>query len=343
MKVALVWWWTWGHIFPLLSLYNYLNKEENLEFIWIWEINSLEEKIALQNNIKFYPIKSWKLRRYFSFKNFYEPFYNLVWFFQAIQIYRKEKIDVVFLKWWYVSIAATLWAKLLGKKILLHESDSVPWVSNRFASIFAKKIFLTFSWAKKYFNIKKTQVIGQILNPELFENIEVDEPKQRTQLLITGWSQGSSRIFEFILANAEVLVDFDITVILGTLNTIYKSRFDKFENIKALEFVDQKTFAKIYENTDIAITRAWATTLFELANFNILMFIVPLKESANNHQYYNSLDFAKRWNKVFLESEMSEKLLNTLIENIWYKKEKLINTEYLETLEIIKNEILNNN
>ena len=50
-RIALTWWATWWHIFPLLSTYNYFKDDENLEFFWVWEEEWLEYQIALENDI----------------------------------------------------------------------------------------------------------------------------------------------------------------------------------------------------------------------------------------------------------------------------------------------------
>ncbi|MDD3120596.1 MAG: UDP-N-acetylglucosamine--N-acetylmuramyl-(pentapeptide) pyrophosphoryl-undecaprenol N-acetylglucosamine transferase [Candidatus Gracilibacteria bacterium] len=347
MKIALVGGGTGGHVFPLLALYNYLSKDNDFEFIWIGEKNSLEEKIAKENNIKFYYVKSGKLRRYFSFKNFYEPFLNILGFFDVLGILKKEKVETIFLKGGYVSLATSLAGKLLGKKIIIHESDSIPGLSSRMIGKFASKVFLTFNKASKYFLKEKTEVIGQILNPLLFyrpissfsTGLGIHEKFDKTQLLVTGGSQGSSRIFDFVLNNINELSGFDITVILGTLNTSYKEKFEKYDFVKAYEFVSQEQFAEIYAKTDIAISRAGATTLFELENFGILTFIIPLKGSANDHQFYNALEFEKRGNLVFTEESLNNNLLNKLLKYNHYKKNPDFVPNYKETLKKIEKEL----
>ena len=65
-----------------------------------------------------------------------------------------------------------------------------------------------------YFNTIRTEVVGQILSPVLFEGIPTKSVSPKTNLIVFAGSQGSKRIFDSILANVENLADFDITIVL---------------------------------------------------------------------------------------------------------------------------------
>jgi len=345
-KIALAWGWTWWHITPLVSLYKYL-WNENYVFFWIWENNSLEQKIAWENEIKFYGIRAGKLRRYFSLQTIIEPFKIISGIFQAIKILSEEKPDLIFSKWWFVSLPIAIAAYFLWIKLFLHESDSVPWLANKYVGKFASKIYLWFDVAKKYFDLRKTEVTWQILNPELFTDlVEKPENLHRTQLLIIWWSQWSKRIFEYILWNIDKLNNYEITIVLWSLNSNMKEQFKSYSNITTYDFIDQNVLKNIYQKTDIAITRAWATSLAELELFGVKMIIIPLKESANNHQYYNAISYEKKWN-IMIEEWEFDKITPVLQENENYKKSTSVETSTYgvssnerNVLEIIKTDLL---
>ena len=339
-KILLLWWWTGGHIMPLLAIYNSLKNDSNLEFFWVGERHSLEENIAGKNGIKFFSIKSGKLRRYFSFRTFVEPVNILIWIIQSIILLHKLKPDLIFSKWWYVSLPMAIAGKLFWIKLFLHESDSIPWLANRIVARFASKIFLGFESAKVYFKNREVEVIGQILNPELFNNIEKSDVKSKnTNLLVIAWSQWSTRIFEFLLRNIEKLKDFKINVILGSQNTVFREKFEKYSFVNVYDFVDQNILKNLYYTSDIAITRAGATTLAEIEAFNIGMIIIPLTESANNHQYYNALEYEKKWNVLINENELNNYWIDKVLKFDWYKKQ-LLDFKNTNSLEIIKKTIL---
>ena len=335
-KICLVGGWTWWHITPLVSIYRYL--QNDAEFFWIWEKWWLEEKIAQDNKIRFFGIKAWKLRRYFSLKTLLEPFNIIAWCFQAYSILKSNRPDVIFSKWWFVSFPVAVAASALKIRLYLHESDTVPWLANRMVWKFATKVFLGFEDAKMYFNTIRTEVVGQILSPVLFEGIPTKSVSPKTNLIVFAGSQGSKRIFDSILANVENLADFDITIVLWSLNLWFRKDFEKFTNITCYDFIWPEEIKKLFLEADVAITRAWATSLAELEAFGIKMIIIPLKESANNHQYFNALSYKARWEEMLEEKDM-DMLTEVVSKYKGYKKWE-IDFKKWGALEVIRREIL---
>lgn len=339
--IALTWWSTWWHTFPLLSFYNHVKEEGDYDFLWVWEEWSLEEEIAKKNKIKFLNISAWKIRRYFDFRNFYEPLKNLTGIFEGIYYILKHKIDIVFSKWWYVSLPLCISAKLLWKKVYIHESDLVWGISNKLIWIFANKIFYTFpndkiDWVKHI-------VSWQILNPELIDyldNLDVFE-NDRLNIMVIAWSQGSKTIFENLLKILPDLQDIDFHIILWDKNMHFREDFKKFPNTIVHDFVTQKRLWKILKQIDIAITRWWATTLWELNVFWTHSIIVPLKKSASNHQEKNALYFKwEFWSDVLLEDQNLSLEMFRLLQKYKSLRKAWLNLDwFFKAIKIIEREI----
>ncbi len=340
--IALTWGWTWGHIYPLLSLYNYLKEDKNLKFIWVWEQDSLEEEEAIRNKIPFEDISAWKIRRYFDLRNFYEPLKNMSGIIQWIQLIKKHNIDIVFSKWWYVSFPLCIAAKILGKKIYIHESDMTTWASNNIIWNLATKIFYTFP--NKKISWKRHILTWQILNPELIDYIDNLETIENLKLwvLVIAWSQWSTRIFENMLKILPDLQDINFHIILWEKNMHYREKFKEFKNVVAHDYITQKRLGKIYKTVDIAITRAWATSLWELNSFWIHSIIIPLKESANNHQELNAKYFSDNfWSDIVLEEKNMELEIFRLIQKYKNLRKVWLNLDkFFDPLKKIKEEIL---
>ena len=330
--IALTWGSTGWHVFPLVSLYNYLNESENYDFLWFWEDASLEEDIAKNAWIEFHDISAWKIRRYFDLRNFYEPLKNLTGIVESIFFIKKYNIDIVFSKWGFVSIPMAIWAKLMWKKLFIHESDTVSWISNKLVSKMADKVFYSFDNEKV--DNHKYILSGQILNPELLDSITtlqvIENNKQK--VLVTGWSQGSTKIFESLLEVLDNLEFLDFIVILWDKNKHFKEQFGKFKNVKVYDFISQKEFGIILKQTDIAITRAWATSLWEQNMFGIHSIIIPLSNSAWNHQIKNAEYFNKNFESDVLNEDeklylkLGEKLTNYRnLRKAWLNLDKFYN------------------
>ncbi len=337
-NIALSWGSTWGHVFPLLAIYNYLIDTDNYNFFWFGEQWNLEEEIALKNNIEFHDISAWKLRRYFDIRNFFEPLKNLTWIVEAIYYIKKYNIDIVFSKWWYVSIPMAIWAKIMNKKLYIHESDTISWISNKIVEKLATKVFYTFPNDK----IDNTKYIlsWQILNPELLDWIDSIELKEnlRQKVLVMGWSQGSKEIFETLLIILKDLDFIDFTIILWEKNLDFKEKFDKFLNVKTYDFVSQKELWQILKQTDIAITRAWATSLWEQNVFWVHSIIIPLQNSAWDHQNKNALYFKEKFSSDILYpwEDLAEKLKYKLIKYKNLRKAWLNLDSFFKALKIIR-------
>jgi len=347
--IALTWWWTWGHIYPLLSIYNYLKDDKNLKFVWIWEQDSLEEEEAIKNRIPFEDISAWKIRRYFDIRNLYEPLKNTSWIFQWIQYIKKHNIDIIISKWGYVSLPLCIAWKILWKKIYVHESDAITWMSNNLIWNLATKVFYTFP-NKKTNNTnsewQKHILTWQILNPELIDyldDLEVTE-NEKLSVMVIAWSQWSTRIFENILKILPDLQDVNFHIILWEKNLNYREKFKEFKNVVAHDFITQKRLGKIYKSIDIAISRGWATSLWELNAFWIHTIIIPLKESANNHQTLNAEYFMENfWSDIVYEEKNMELELFRLLQKYKNLRKVWLNLDkFFDPLKKIKEIILLN-
>lgn len=339
--IALTWGSTWWHVFPLASIFNYLKGENEYDFLWVWEENSLEEEIARTLRIKFLDIPAWKIRRYFDLKNFYEPLKNLTWIFFGIYYILKYKIDIVFSKWWYVALPLCLAAFILRKKIYIHESDSISWVANKIIWKVATKVFYTFP--NQFLDNKKHILSWQILNPELLEKVKNLSVWINTNLsvLVIAWSQWSTKIFETLLKILHDLSDIDFHVVLWEKNLHFRNDFKMYPNVIVNDFLTQENLWLIMKNSDIAITRWWATTLWELNMFGIHSIIIPLPWSAWNHQDSNALFFKEKyWSDVLDENNNFDIELYRKLQKYKSLRKSWLNLEwFFKSLQVIEREI----
>lgn len=331
MNTAFAWGWTWWHVFPIKTLIEYIfeNKQIYNEFnhiFWIWEKNSLEEKICFNiknEKLKFIPIYSGKLRREKTLKafllNILDLFKFFYWIIQSIFIIKKYNIDKIFCKWWYVALPIVIAGYFCRKDVFLHESDTVPWLVNKIASKFAKINFVWFPDVLKN-SIHTWQIISnQIVN---YEDIPLWFDLNKTNILVTWWSQGSRFIYNKLLNFLEEndSSNFNFFVVLWIKNLSFKSKFEKFSNVKTFDFLEQKQIWYLYSICDIWITRWSATLLAEQKLRNIKLIIIPLLWTWWNHQYYNWLFYQKTYDDLLIEQNNFKTFKNILFDYISYKK-----------------------
>jgi UDP-N-acetylglucosamine--N-acetylmuramyl-(pentapeptide) pyrophosphoryl-undecaprenol N-acetylglucosamine transferase len=334
---------TWGHITPIISLYNYLWVDGKYEYMWLWERDSLEEKIALENDIEFHDISAGKIRRYFDIRNFYEPLKNFTGVFESLYYILKYKGDIVFSKGGFVSVPACIAGFVLRKKIYIHESDSVMGLANKITSKFATKVFYSFKNNKTEIENNKHIHSWAIVNPEMLDEVKsIDKTEnERLTVLVIAGSQWSENIFNNLLKILPDCSDIDFNVILGTNeNTELQIALEDFDNVTAHGFLSQKKLAKLYIKSDIAITRG-SSTLWELFYFGIHSIIIPLKATGGNHQYHNGVYFNENYSSDILDEDenLNLEMFRKLQKYKDLRKTGLNLEGFLDGLKTIKEEI----
>ena len=75
------------------------------------------------------------------FKNIRDVFLFPLGIFQSLWYLSYCRIEVVFCKGGYVSLPVVIAARILRKKVVVHDSDTTPGLTTRFASRFSSKNF----------------------------------------------------------------------------------------------------------------------------------------------------------------------------------------------------------
>ncbi len=331
--------WTGGHVTPIESLYNYIEETSHNRYLWLWERDSLEESAAAKLGIEFKDIAAWKIRRYWDVRNFYEPLKNLTGIFESLYYIFKFKGEIVFSKWWFVSVPAVIAAFLLRKKIYIHESDAVMWLANKITSKFASKVFYTFPNEKSGKHIHSWPIV----NPVMLDSVKSlsKTENERLTVLVIAWSQGSQKIFEQLVKMLPDCSDIDFHVIMGTnSDASLKAQLGNYGNVKVYGYISQKELSKLYVVSDIAISRG-SSTLWELFYFGIHTIIIPLKATGWNHQYHNGKYFAENYGSDLLDEDenLSLEIFRKLQKYKNLRKTGLNLEWYLDGLNMIKEEI----
>lgn len=323
MKIVFTGGGTLGHIYPALALYDYIKlRDETIDFYWIGTNKKVEQQAVKSNNIKFYPINSGKLRRYFSLKNFFDFFKVIVGYFQAKKILKSIKPDLVFSKGGYVSVPVVYAAKRLKLKIVTHESDITLGLATRLNSKVSNIIFKGFPLNKEEKKDNRFIYSGNPLRSDLlfFKDLDLEkydkslslgedvnynkqvmkaksliEEKfisEKPVILVVGGSLGALEINDLILANLESLLDrFNIFHQMGstTFKEVNKKGYIGVQNIG-------KELGYLYRKADLVISRCGANSLNEEIAFNKKILAIPLKTNASrgeqvlNAQYYKKLN-----------------------------------------------------
>ena len=231
-----------------------------------------------------------------------------------------------------MSLPLVLAAKLFNIKIFLFEPNSRIGRSNKLLSIFSKKIFC---YDKKLHGLNKKYIdkiveLPPVLNKCFYDEFTSTTINETFKILIIGGSQSS--IFftkklqpELIQLASKHKIEVTQQISQGFNIEKFKKEYDR-NNIKNDLFFFEKDFLCKKKEFDLAITRAGASTLAELAHLNIPFISVPFPHATDNHQYFN----AKRYSNLNCCWILEEKNFNSgdmykIIDQIMFNKK-----EYLE-------------
>lgn len=296
---------TLGHILPNIVLAQKLQKN-GYKISYLGEKNSMEEKMAIENNIDFYPIRAVKLDRYKKVNNLKIPYLLPEAVLDAKKILQKINPDLVFTKGGYVSLPVVLASKMLKIPQFCHESDCSLGIVNKIAYSLGAKVLTS-----ENCDFKNGTKVGIPLKPELFESKSKILSSKPT-ILVTGGSQGAKYINDFILENANrILTKYNIIIIGG--KTIDKSI--KKDGLTIIDFTSR--MQDYYSKADIVIARAGATTIAEIIALNKKAILVPLPLTVSRGDQLQNAKMVERDSiKVIKQEDLEIKTLLQTIDNL---------------------------
>ena len=328
MKILIATGGTGGHIYPALDLASIIKeKDKEAEIIFFGSNLRMESTVIPEKGYKFYGYDVKTTRGGIASK-----VSSLLSIFKArnycVSFLKKEKPDCVIGFGNYISIPVILAAHKLHIPILLHEQNSFVGKANVLLSRYAKKVIGCYENNKNQVNEDKFLLLGNPsatiasntkLNEAYIKSLNIDRNKPLVSIMLG--SLGSASVSS-VIDEALSKIDDDIQVLIAIgKDNDYTYKNTNKDNIKVVDFLDGKQALLI---SDLAITRAGATTIAEICALGTPSIIIPSSYVANNHQFYNANELAKKDACILIEekdlnSDVLAKKVNELIKD----KEKL--------------------
>jgi len=314
-----------GHVTPNLALIPEL-KARGWEVAYIGTHNGIERKL-IDGLIPYYPISAGKLRRYFDWRNFTDPFRVLKGVVDSLRILRRHRPDIIFSKGGFVSLPVAVAARCLGIPVVLHESDLTPGLANRLALPFATHICVTFPETMDHVPKAKASITGNPIRRSLLDGDAAKARKLwgfdrgKPVILVIGGSLGAARINQTIReCLPQLLARYQVAHICGKGNTLPELTAQGYYQF---EYVDQE-LPHLFAAADLVISRAGANALFELLALKKPHLLIPLSQSASRgDQVLNAESFARQGFSMVLEEEqLTGESLIRAVEVLWQNREQ---------------------
>lgn len=325
-KIVLTGGGTAGHVTPNIALLPKL-KEAGYEIYYIGSYEGIERKLIESYEIPYYGISSGKLRRYFDWKNFSDPFKVLKGYGQAISILKKLKPDVVFSKGGFVSVPVVMAAKHCKIPAIIHESDMTPGLANKLAIPSATKVCCNFPETLQYLPEGKAVLTGSPIRSELLKGDKVHAlnfignfTAQKPTLMVIGGSIGSVVINDTVRkALPELLKEYQVVHLCGKGNLA--PELDGTQGYVQYEYIKEE-LNDLFALADIVISRAGANAICELLALHKPNILIPLSAAASRgDQILNARSFEKQGFSYVLEEEkLTEETLLEAIRQVEEKK-----------------------
>lgn len=275
-------------------------------------------------------------------KNFFGKMSSLLNIFlktiYCLNLYSKYNVKTVISVGGFSAAAATFASIFkIGCKLYIHEQNSKMGKLNQITSKFAKEVFSSYD--------ANSLVKDYPVSKDFFENARVRD-KVKT-VAFFGGSQGAVCINDFAIEVAPKLKEMGINIIHQTGKNDFERVKELYKNlnITADVFDFSRDIPVKMSKADFAVSRAGASTLWELCANSLPTFFIPYKHAAGDHQYHNA-KFLKDKGLCFLQREedlKAEDFFKAINSDIHKISIDLISVIDSNAIALIINIILENN
>jgi len=212
----------------------------------------------------------------------------------------------------YVSVPVILAARQLGIPTFLHESNAIPGRANRLLARMVDRVFVGLGPALSHIKARKVTVTGTPVRIEFLRERRTPQECRRELgldpeadvLLVMGGSQGAMAINDLVLHSLEMIHRY-----LPQLQIIHVTGPRDYSRVQAqykqrrmnhiiLEFATQMPL--VMRAASLAVARAGASTLAELAVMGVPAILIPYPHAVRNHQNFNAKFYERAGGVVVL-------------------------------------------
>lgn len=323
---------TGGHLFPGIAVAEVLHQRghEVMLFVSEKEIDSLALSTRSQFRFEKLPV--------IGLPSLYSPaiFGFIRRFSESLSrcrsIYESFKPQAVLGMGGFTSTAPILAGRLRGASTFIHESNAVPGRANRLTARMVRAVLLGFKECAPFFPKARTEVTGTPIRTEL-QRLDRSVALAKLglcgdlpTLLVMGGSQGASGINQAIIKSLPSLRDLSLQVIhlSGARDQRLVADNYRRENIPAFVAAFHHRMEEVYSAADLAVARAGAASLAELAFFALPGILIPFPHATDDHQTRNAEIFVRAGAAILLrESEIHEDGLARKIQELIRDRPKL--------------------
>lgn len=292
---------TGGHVYPALAVADEM-RARGWDVFWLGTRAGLEARVVPEAGIDMVWVSMSGLRGKNLFRALLTPVMLLRAFWQSLRAIISRRPDVVLGMGGYTAFPGGMMAALLNKPLVIHEQNSIAGLTNRVLACLAERVLVAFpaAFTNKSDkpipcrNVESSWAGNPVRAPIAQLAEEHDKYAGREgplRLLVVGGSLGASALNE-LLPKALALLPQD-----RHLEVVHQSGRQHVEKLRAnylsagveadvRDYIED--MATLYGWCDVAVCRAGAMTVAELACAGVPAVLVPFPFAVDDHQTTNA-------------------------------------------------------
>ena len=286
---------TGGHIFPGIAIAECL-RERGWNVVWLGNPDGMEARLLPARGYQMEWLRFGALRGKGLARKLLLPFNLLRGCWQAWRVLARARPDVIVGMGGYITFPAGIVAALTGRRLVLHEQNSIAGLANKVLARAASRVLTGFPNA-----LPNARWVG---NPVRSEIVAVPAPTKRfdaregpLRLLVIGGSLGAAALNDTVPKALAMIPSGQRPEV------IHQAGEKQIEALRAAyasadvegdlrPFIED--MAAAYGWADLVLCRAGALTVAELAAAGVASVLVPFPHAVDDHQTSNASFLAER-------------------------------------------------
>lgn len=283
---------TGGHLFPAIATAEQL---PDFHIEWLGVPDRLETQLV-PSRYRLHTIAITGFQQRFGLATLMIFSRQLAAVGQVRALLRQGNFQVVLTTGGYIAAPAILAARSLGLPVILHESNALPGKVTRWLSPFCSTVALGFQEAAAYLPRARTVQVGtpvraQFRSPAPADLPDLPIPANAPLIVVVGGSQGAVAVNQLVRQSAPAWFEAGTWIVHLTGENDPDAKTLSHPQYLPLPFYND--MAGLLQRADLAISRAGAGTLTELAVTRTPAILIPYPYAAEDHQTYNAEIFAR--------------------------------------------------
>lgn len=322
MRILIAGGGTGGHLFPGLALAGALRcLEPRAEIAFVGSRAGLDTQLVPAHGYRLYPLPLGRG----SPLNWRQPL-NAPRFLASLlacrRLFARFAPDIVVSLGGFAAAPAGMLARWCNVPLLLLEQNTIPGRVTQLLARWAREIHLQFPQARAHLQTRAEIVdSGSPLRAEVLALLE-REPASGDALLILGGSQGALKLNRLAVDAVKLLGEARTMPVIHIAGAAHRDGVKRLYEERGVRDVEIWGFCDsmpaIWARTRLAISRAGALSLAEMAAAGVPGLMVPFPAARDDHQTENAKAVAATGAGVLLEqSSLSGTRLADNIRELW--------------------------